>query len=188
MQSNDNREIECRFLEIDKAALIKKLHELGAEDKGEVMLEELVVYDEALTWRDGGQHVRIRKSGDTTTLSFKKRTEHTIDGTQEIELIVSDFKKTEEFLRAIGLRPYRCQQKYRHTFFYKDVTIDIDTWPRVPTYVEFEGPSEKQIRNVVDLVGYDWKNATTDSPRKVIEERYGIPVSRMTWFTFDRFE
>ena len=28
----------------------------------------------------------------------------------------------------------------------------------------------------------------TDNARKVIEERYHIPVGNMTWFTFDKFE
>ncbi len=43
-------EIEVRFLEIDKEALLARLRELKAKDKGELMLEETICYDKALLW------------------------------------------------------------------------------------------------------------------------------------------
>jgi hypothetical protein len=46
----ETREIEVRFLDIDKEHFIRKLKELGAVDKGEAMLEEVIVYDKDLTW------------------------------------------------------------------------------------------------------------------------------------------
>ena len=69
-----------------------------------------------------------------------------------------------------------------------DVTIDIDTWPKVPTYVELEGPSEERIKAVAQLLGFQWEDAVFDDARAVIENRYNIPVGTMRWFTFDRFE
>ena len=58
-----NKEIECRFLEIDKKDLIKRLKKLGAKDKGEVLLEETIIYDKDLKWRNENRFVRLRKSG-----------------------------------------------------------------------------------------------------------------------------
>jgi adenylate cyclase class 2 len=184
----NTQEIECRFLEIDKEALIKKLIELGAHDEGEVMLEETIIYDQDLKMRDEQRFLRLRKIGDKTKLSYKEHREHTVDGTYEIEFEVSDFKKAELLFEKVGLRPYRHQQKYRHTFILNGVTFDIDTWPKIPTYVEIEGESETALKKAATAVGYKWKDVVFHNARWVIENKYKIPVSTMQWFTFDRFE
>jgi len=183
-----NKEIECRFLEIDKEKLIKKLLGLGAKDLGELMLEEIIFYDLEGTWREKEKRVRLRKSGDKINLSFKHTEEKTIDGTIEIEFEVSDISKAEKFLEQVGLTAFRRQQKRRHTFELDDVIIDIDTWPRIPTYVELEGPSEEQIKKAAKKLDLDWKDASFELPGHIIKNKYGIPVHSMKWFTFDRFE
>jgi adenylate cyclase class 2 len=183
-------EIEVRFLEIDKDALVARLGELGARDEGEVMLDEVICYDKDLTWQNGGTKIlRVRKAGEAITLSFKDRQNgDTVDGTEEVELTVSDFDTAVTFLERLGYPAYRHQEKLRHTFVLDGVTVDIDTWPRIPTYVELEGDSEQALKDTAQKLGFDWADAVTDSPRKVIEERYRIPVGHMTWFTFGRFE
>ena len=184
-----NREIEVRFLEIDQARLKEKLAELKAEDHGEALLDEIIFYDKDLQWRDAkNKFVRLRKSGKNISLSYKYHRLDTVDGTEEIELKVDDMGKAEEFLERIGLAAERHQQKKRHTFVLGGVIIDIDTWPKIPTYVELEGPSEKDLMRVADELGLDWKDAVFDNARKVIEERYHIPVGNMKWFTFGRSE
>jgi len=184
----ENKEIECRFLEIDKEALIKKLRELGAKDEGEVMLNETIVYDKDLNWRAEHRLIKIRKAGDKITLTYKHKESLAIDGTTEIEFGIDNYRKAEQFFEAIGFVPYRHQEKLRHTFTLDGVTVDIDTWPRVPVYVEFEGNSEEDIKKLVDKVGYEWKDHTTMPPATVIETHYNIPVREMRYFTFDRFE
>ncbi len=184
----NTQEIECRFLEIDKEALIKKLLELGAEDEGELMLEETIVYDKELKWREENKFIRLRKYGDTTKLTYKEHREHTVDGTYEIEIEVDDYKKAELLLESIGLLPYRRQQKKRHTLHLNGVTIDIDTWPQMPPYVEFEGNSEEELKDFIKTIGYDWENAIFHNASWVIENKYNIPVRKLKWFTFDRVE
>ena len=99
------------FLEIDKEALVKKLLSLGATDEGETMLEETIIYDPELKWRDEQRFVRLRKVGDKVKLSYKEHREHTADGTYEIEFEVGDYKKAELLFEKIGLVPFRHQQK-----------------------------------------------------------------------------
>ena len=41
----NTKEIEVRFLEVDKPSLVSKLLKLGAHDEGEIMLEETIIYD-----------------------------------------------------------------------------------------------------------------------------------------------
>lgn len=183
-----NKEIEARFLDIDKEELIKKLVALGAVDKGNVLLSEVIFYDADNTWPDEGRLVRIRSRGTTTNLTCKHHTERTIDGAREIEFAVPDANLAQQFLENIGLVVARHQEKWRHTFTLDGVTIDIDTWPRVPTYVELEGLSEEDIKAVARSLGFNWQDAVFDDARAIIQNRYDIPVGTMRWFTFDRFE
>jgi adenylate cyclase class 2 len=182
------QEIEVRFLEIDKEALIKKLISLGAKDLGEIMLDETIIYDEELKWLDERKFIRLRKFGEKIKLAYKHHTTQTVGGAIEIEFGIDDMKKAEALFEKIGFLPYRHQQKKRHTFQLGEVTFDIDTWPRVPTYVELEGPSEHALHDAADAVGLDWKSVVTQDARAVIENIYKIPVGKMCWFTFDRFE
>ncbi len=101
---------------------------------------------------------------------------------------INDKNSAKLLLERCGLTAYREQQKLRHTLELDGVTLDIDTWPRVPTYVELESNNEQSIRDVAAKLGLDWKDALFEKPGKVIEERYNIPVTTMHYFTFDRFE
>ena len=184
----ETTEIEVRFLDIDKDALIKKLLSLGAKDFGEVMLEEVILYDKDLKWLNENKLVRLRKSGDRIELTYKQNLHQTADSAREIEFEISDFEKAGALLEKLGLVQYRHQQKMRHTFEYGGITLDIDTWPRIPTYVELEGESEGVLKKVATELGFDWKNVVTKDARYVIEDIYKIPIAKMHWFTFDRFE
>lgn len=185
----DNKEVEVRFLEIDKEALIKKLRDLGAKDLGEDLLQEVIIYDKEFTWRDGGKSLlRLRTRNNKTELTFKHRNSHAIGDTEEIEFEVSDKDKAELLLNRLGFVSFRHQEKKRHTFELNNVVVDIDTWPRVPTYVELEGQSEEDLRKIAALLDLDWNKAVLENPRVVIEKYYKIPVGMMTYFTFDKFE
>ncbi len=112
-----NTETEVRFLEIDKDALIKKLIELGAVDKGEVMLEEVIIYDKDLKWLDERRFIRVRKCGDTIKLTYKHHGDLDKNSgvAHEIEQEITDLEKDVQLFEAVGLTPYRRQQKKRHT-------------------------------------------------------------------------
>ncbi|MBP6060549.1 MAG: CYTH domain-containing protein [Candidatus Pacebacteria bacterium] len=184
----NTQEIECRFLEIDKDVLLKKLHALGALDEGEELVNEVIIYDKELKWRDEQRFLRVRKIGDKTTLAYKEQTQHTVDGTYELELNIDDYEKAILLFEKIGLYPFRYNQKKRHTFKLNKVTIDIDTWPMIPAYVELEGDSEQDLKDVAKMLELDWKEADFHGARWVIEHKYKIPVGTFRWFTFDKCE
>lgn len=184
----NTQEIECRFLEVNKSDLIKKLRQLGAVDKGEVLLQETIIYDKELEWPKQMRFVRLRKSGDSVKVTYKEHQSYTIDGTYEIEFGIDDYKKAELLFEKIGLNPHRHQQKYRHTFELNTVTVDIDTWPSIPVYVELEGNAEEDLKNVAQILGFDWEKADMHSAAWVIENVYKIPVRQLRKFTFDKIE
>lgn len=185
----ENKEIEVRFLEISKPLLLKKLTELGAEDLGEDLLEEIIFYDKEYKWRDvEGKFVRLRKSKKNTIMAYKHHKSETLNGVEEIEFNVTNSDKAKLFLERLGLVAFRHQQKIRHSFRLDDVIVDIDTWPKIPTYVELEGSSELELKKVAKQLELNWENVVFESARTIIEQRYNIPVSSMKWFTFDKFE
>lgn len=182
------KEIEARFFDVNKDELVKKLLDLGAEDKGEDLLSEIIFYDQDGKWSGNGRFVRLRTRGGVTTMTYKHITHDAVDAAHEVEFVVPDVKLAEDFLTGIGLLAARHQEKRRHTLVYDGVTIDIDTWPRIPNYVELEGGSEDDLRRVAGKIGFQWEDAVFMDARKIIEQVYKIPVGTMQWFTFDRFE
>ena len=184
----NTQEIECRFLEIDKEALVKKLLELGAYNEGETLIEEIVIYDKELKWRDEQRFLRLRKIDDKTKLTYKEHSKHTVDGTYEIEFGIDDYEKAKLLFEKIGLVPFRHQQKKRHTFKFNAVIVDIDTWPKIPTYVELEGDSEYALKDTAERLGFSWKDADFHNARWIIENKYNIPVGAFRSYTFEKCE
>lgn len=184
----NTREIECRFLEIDKEKLVKKLLDLGAKDHGEEMIEEVIIYDALATWKTQNRILRLRKIGDVIKCTYKEHQSQTVDGAYEIEFEVSDYDKAELLFEKLGFVGYRHQQKKRHTLELHGATFDIDTWPKIPTYLEIEAESEQVLKDVVKTIGYDWNSAVFKDAAYIIEENYNIPVRALKWFTFDRVE
>lgn len=179
-----NREIEVRFLDVAVDELKQKLRALGATDHGEELLNEIVFYDTNNTWQAAQKLVRVRSTGHGTTLTYKHHQTATVDGTEEIEISVDDFSKTVDLLNSLGfLKQFRHQQKKRHSFSLGGVTIDFDTWPRVPTFVELEGTKELDLQKTAEALGLRWSEANTTNAAAVIES-YGIPVKTLHSYTF----
>ncbi len=178
------QEIEVRFLKTTPKQLAVKLKKLRAIDKGEILLEEVIFYDQDQKWRDEHKFVRIRKSGDTVTMTYKHNTGQTIDSMEEIEVEIDDFDDGIQIIEATGLQIVRRQQKRRHTFILGEVTLDFDTWPGLATYLELEGPNEKSLQEAASSLGLDWKDVVTLDARSIIEQIYGVPVRDMTEFVF----
>jgi adenylate cyclase class 2 len=103
---------------------------------------------------------------------------------EEIEVEIDDFDAGKQIIEATGLQIVRRQQKRRHTYILGDVTLDFDTWPGLPTYLELEGPDENSLQKAASSLGLDWKDVVTLDARSIIEQIYGIPVRYMTEFVF----
>lgn len=183
-----HKEIEARFLDINNDQLIAKLQACGAIDKGDDLLSETIFYDQDGKWSDTGRYVRLRTRQGVTVMTYKHITHDAVDAAHEIEFSVPDVALAEDFLIHVGLSAARHQEKRRHTFMLDGVTIDIDMWPRIPTYLELEGESEQALRDVAKKLDLDWNSAVFIDARKIIEQIYDTPVGSMKWFTFDRFE
>ena len=92
-------------------------------------------------------------------------------------------EKCSEFLGKLGLQPMRQLEKYRHTFELDGVTIDIDSWPKIPPYVEIEGPSVESLKTVCGKLDMDWEKRFDGDAREVFR-RYGYDLDNITVITF----
>ncbi len=184
----ENKEIEVRFLEIDKEKIISRLKEIGAKDLGNNLMNEIIFDNKNFDFRENKKLLRLRKNGEKIFLSYKHYHDHTAEGTEEVEIEVSDFENTKKIIEQTGLMAFRIQEKWRHTFVLDDIVFDIDTWPKIPTLLEIESLSEEHLKKGAEMLNLSWEKAVFMNQRKVIEEVYNIPVSRLRYFTFDKME
>ena len=159
-----NTEIEVRLLNIDKEDLITKLEKNGAKFIGD-WHQIRYVYD--FNPVDPNKWIRLRTNGEVATLTIKEVHDKTIEGTKELEIVVSDIETTHQILEKLGYERRSIQENKRIRYILNDVEVDIDTWPNLNTYVEFEGNSEDQIKDIFNLLEYNYEDSTTDNVQTI---------------------
>lgn len=174
-------EYEVRILEVDDKALIERLEKLGAKHIGNFE-QKRYVFDTVPVVES--KWIRLRTNGKTSTLTFKSVEKATIDGTQEIEVEVSDFEKTRELLEACGINHRGYQENRRNQYILDDVEIDIDSWPLIPTYVEIEGKDEKSVMEMVDKLELDKSKLTALDVMSVYDQVYHIDMNKIKHLKF----
>lgn len=176
-----NIEYEVRVLEVNKEEIIKKLEAIGAKFEWEA-LQKRYVYDfnpsERTKW------IRLRTNGKKTTLAIKNIVSSKIDGTQELEVEVSDFENTNLILKELGYVPKSYQENKRCRYMLDGVEIDIDSWPLIPTYLEIEGKSEEEVYNLLDKLDISTRDITTHSVDEVYGY-YGIDLEKIKELRFE---
>lgn len=174
-------EYEIRVLEVSKEEIIKKIEEIGGIKQGEYN-QKRYVYD--LNPVQKGKWIRLRTNGKVTTLTYKDIISNTIDGTKEVEIVVDDFEKTNEFLEKIGFSSRSYQENNRIQYMLDDVEIDIDSWPMIPTYLEIEGKSEEDVLKMQELLKIDKSKITTLNCDDIYKQIYNIDISKIKELKF----
>ena len=151
-------EIEARLLDCDVENFIKKLNNAGATFIGD-WLQVRNCYD--FTPVKPNSWIRLRTNGKTTTLTIKEIATQKIDGTKECEIEVSSFDTTDEMLNNLGYKARSHQENRRIQYSLDGVEIDIDSWPLIPTYVEFESPTKQAMQDVCKKLGVDFDKLVT---------------------------
>lgn len=169
-------EYEVRVLEIEKDELIKKIEKLNATKVGEYN-QKRYVYD--IIPKENEKWIRLRTNGKETTLTYKDVTSDKIDGTKEVEIVVSDFELTNELLNKIGFISKAYQENNRIRYILDDVELDIDSWPLIPTYLEIEGKDEKSVLKMIEKLNLDKSKVTSLDVQSVYEKFYNIDISKI---------
>lgn len=151
-------EIEARLLEVDVDGFRRKLENAGASFVGD-WVQSRYCYD--FNPVEENRWIRLRTNGKSTTLTIKDISDKSITGTKEVEIEVSSFDNTDEILNQLGYKARSKQENRRIQYKLNGVEIDIDMWPLIPPYVEFEGESEESIYEVCDILGIDVDELTS---------------------------
>lgn len=116
-------EYEAKVLGIDPESIERLILDRGGQKVGDTIMRRYV-YDiasgEQSTW------VRLRDSGNGTTLAVKQIADDTIDGTHEIEVGIDDFATVCTLLAAMGFTPKAYQENRRTSYVLDGAQIEID--------------------------------------------------------------
>lgn len=175
-------EYEAKVLDIDPEQLAQRIIDKGGTDLGQV-LQRRYVYD--IDPADASRWVRLRDTGTQATLCVKEIDSDAIGGTRETETVVGDFETTNELLGRLGYTPKAYQENRRHSFTLDGAQVEIDSWPRIPPYVEIEATSRAEVVRVAALLGYAETDLTGKNTTKVYA-RHGIDLSTLRELRFDQ--
>lgn len=174
-------EYEVRVLDINQEEFKTKLEVLQAQYIDSYH-QVRFIYD--FNPKIENKWIRLRTDCKKTTLAIKEYQDTSIGGTKEIEIEVSDMKKTDLILQELGYTKRSIQENKRIRYVLDNVEIDIDTWPHLNTYVEFEGSNEQQIFNLLKKLNID-KNQITTMDAQDIYLSKGYTLEELNNLTFE---
>lgn len=166
-------EFEAKILDVDRRKVELRLLELGAEMAGEAH-QRRYVYD--IEPGDQTRWVRLRDTGSKVTLATKHIRHDGIDGTDEVEVRVDDFEKTHQLLGTLGFTAKAYQENRRRSYVLGGAEVEIDSWPRIPDYMEIEGHDREHVVEVAQMLGFTEDQLTGMNTTKVYRH-YGIDLA-----------
>lgn len=164
------QETEAKFYVLDLERITARLRELQARLVQPRVLETNLRFDlpdGSLTSQ--GRVLRLRRDTQAR-LTYKgagQNREGVLDR-QEIEFIVEDGAKARQLLEALGYRKSMYYEKYRSTYQVENSLIMLDELP-YGNFVEIEGETVEQIRDVSASLHLDWSAAIPASYTSLFE-------------------
>jgi adenylate cyclase class 2 len=171
IQQAFSQEFETKVLEIDVVAIAQRLLDLGAKKYPQVLMKRWVFDIDPL--RD--EWLRLRDDGRKITLTYKCKSGFGINQTEEVGVEVGDFQKTATILSKLDFKGKYYQENRRTLFRLKDIEFTIDSWPKVPPYLEVESSSERKVKKGLSLLGLENKDAGNLTVKEVYS-RYGLDL------------
>lgn len=173
-------EIEVKILDIDVKSLKSKLNSLNAKKvKNEMQYNYIYDFKDIRLINNGG-YARIRETKDLDTdktkvfMTVKKLlSKDTYKKMEEYESLIESKEIGEGIFKALGLINQDLIVKKRESYKIKNSLVEIDTNEKkfiAFPYIEIESPSEKELQDIVNLLGYEMKDTTTKSIYEIKKE------------------
>ena len=183
-------EQEAKFRINNLKELEKRLKKLGAVEVHKRTLEMNLRFDNAdrkfskefkvLRLRqDHKAHLTYKGPGDPSS---------SVASREEIEIEVSDFDTTREFLEALGYQVIVIYEKYRADYHLDNVEVTLDEMP-YGTFSEIEGPDEECIRSAAERLSLNWEARTKLSYLAIfaaIKQAYSLNIQNLTFEAFSK--
>ncbi len=175
-------EFEAKFYPVNKEEYRKKLKEVGAKLViPERKMIRAIADSRANNLLVRNDYIRVRDEGNLIRLSFKRTADATgrLSDQKEIDVEVSDYDKTIEILKLIGIKFNRIQETLREEWSFKGAQITIDTWPGLETYSEIEADSEENVKKIVRHLGLNWEKRIITAAAEVYAKVYNIGIDEV---------
>src|SRR5258708_32963767 len=126
-----------------------------------------------------GGWLRVRDEGDKITMSLKIVDGDKIENQKEIQLKINNFNEGVALLEATGATKKAYQESERELWELNGIEITIDEWPFLESFVEIEGKSEDEVKEVAKKLGFDYSEAKFCAVDTLYSEKYGISEDRI---------
>ena len=167
-------EYEATFENIDKDEIRKKFKKAGAKLVRPKFLQKRIVF--YLPNKQKHAWLRVRNESGKNTMSLKIIDGDRIQDQKEICLNIDNFAKAVEFLTAIGCEKKGYQETKRELWKLDGVEITIDEWPFLEPFVEVEGKSEQNVKNVCAKIGLNYNKALFCAIGELYKRKYGVSL------------
>jgi adenylate cyclase, class 2 len=166
-------EIETKILDIDVDDIRRKAKEINAPMvKSENQINKIFDFpDKRLVSSKGYARIRIVENLLDNSFHYYMTTKKILSQDkfkimQENETEILDAKSGESILNSLGLELIESVKKYRESYKYKNTLIEIDindkTFCPFP-YIEIESQNEKELEEVISLLGYTMDQTSSKS-------------------------
>ena len=172
-------EYEATFTNVDKDDVRSRLKNAGATLVRPEFLQKRIPFHLPKEKRSEDAWLRVRDEGDKITLSLKIVDGDKIEDQKELCLDVSSFDDAVALLESIGCEPKAYQETKRELWKLNDVDITIDEWPFLEPFVEVEGQSEQEVKNVSEKIGFSYTEALFCAVGKLYVMKYGVPLEHI---------
>ena len=181
-------EIEAKWLNINIDLMRKKLKTIGAQlvhSERQMKRCTFDFPDKKLHMVNGW--VRVRDEGDKVTLSYKQLDDRSLHGTKEVTVVVDSFDQTIHFLKSIGMEEKSYQETKRESWKLGKTEIELDTWPWIPSFIEIEAKSEKELQATAHALSLDYSQALHGSVETAYQDVYDVTDAEIDSWTEIKF-
>jgi len=149
-------EIEIKFLVRDSKTLTAKLRKLGFRIAVGRHHEKNYLFDDCSgSLQNQGKLLRIRKTPSAQTITYKGpiSSASKLKHREEIETRIDDSAVFVRIFKEIGFGLTTEYSKYRTVFEKEPFSVSLDE-TEAGTYLEVEGPSDEEITQLAENLGY----------------------------------
>jgi adenylate cyclase class 2 len=156
-------EIEIKFALKDRPALVRKLHDIGAQRLYAETFEDNIVLDKRGELRTKGTLLRVRKFGKYALVTYKGAMafEGGVKSREEVQTGVESFELAIQLFDSLGYKPVFRYQKFREVWRVRESEVVLDRTP-IGDYFEIEGPLDV-IRAVAEELGMNMDSGIRQS-------------------------
>ncbi len=178
------KEIELKILNINPQEIKKKLIAWGAKKTFEGTIESMSLDFPDERIRKSDRLLRLRRLTNEEVSKEKDESEYTVELCfkdkkeksrlkiqEETQVITSNFKDTLKILTKIGLIISRRRMKVRESYQINNTKFEFDYATGIPTFMEIESSSEREVKEWVKKLGYTMSQTTNMTFAK-LEEHY----------------